>query len=283
MQEFVNRDSALNFIEEKSDICVDSKIAVVTWSCRGEVESYLKDMGNVEEGVLVISDDSKVCNWMCEKAVPVVAVLHGNNARNDFWKIAYAIENLENLNAEYFEHIYRRYRGIPLDILETERCILREITVEDVDRIAKIYESPTVKRFMEPLYSPIEKEKEYTKNYIKNIYGFYEYGMWVIVEKNYGMIIGKAGLESYADNDEEVIELGYLITEEYQRKRYGYEVCKAILNYAKEILCVDFVETNIEKENIASIKLCEKLGFCFVKDFTKIGKKYCNYRYQKHE
>lgn len=268
------------FLQEKLDMIEDSHVEVIIWEHMEEVETYLKKIAG-EEGVLVISDDSEVCNRMNERSIPVIALLH--ESRNLFWKIPYAIENIDVLNIEYLEQIYRRYRGIPWDILETERCILREITVEDVDCIAKIYESPTVRRFMEPLYTPIEKEKEYTKDYIKHVYGFYEYGTWVVVEKNQGKIIGRAGLESYDDSEPEAIELGYLIAEEYQRKGYGYEVCSAVLKYAEEILGIVYVDTNIEKENIASICLCERLGFRFIKKVTKKGKEYYKYRFQDHE
>ena len=239
---------------------------VIIWKHRGEVEAYLGEM-RADEGTLVISDDGEVCERMNEKAIPVIALLQGG--RNHFWKIPYAIENIDVLDINYLEQIYRRYRGIPWDILETERCILREITVEDVECIAKIYESPVVKRFMEPLYEPIDKEKEYIKDYIKHVYGFYEYGTWVVVEKNQGKIIGRAGLESYEDGEAETLELGYLIAGQYQRKGYGYEVCTAILEYAKKMQNVKCVEANIERENMASIRLCEKLGFRFNKKIVK--------------
>lgn len=271
------------FLQEIMDINANASMEIIIWEHMEEVETYLKETAGDEEGVLVISDDGEVCNQMNERSIPVVAFLHEENERNHFWKIPYAIENINVLNIEYLEQIYRRYRGIPWDILETERCILREIMVEDVDCIAKIYESPTVRRFMEPLYTPIEKEKEYTRDYIKHVYGFYEYGTWVVVEKTHGKIIGRAGLESYDDNEAEAVELGYLIADEHQRQGYGYEVCSAILKYAEERLGIIHVDTNIETENIASICLCERLGFRCIKKIIKKGKEYYKYRFQNCE
>ncbi len=269
-------------LQEKLKLNEESNIEVIIWRHMEEAATYLQERMGDEEGVLLISDDGEVCNQMVERAVPVVALLYEGIERNHFWKIPYAIENINVLNIEYLEQIYRRYRSIPWDILETERCILREIKVEDVDSIARIYESPNVRKFMEPLYTPIEKEKEYTREYIKHVYGFYEYGTWVVVEKNLGKIIGRAGLESYDDNEADAIELGYLIEDEYQRKGYGYEVCSAVLKYAEEILGIAVIDTNIENENIASICLCEKLGFRFISKFHKKGKEYYRYRYQNH-
>ena len=43
--------------------------------------------------------------------------------------IKYIIEDVEAVTLEYLEHIYRRYLNIPWDILETERCMIRETIV----------------------------------------------------------------------------------------------------------------------------------------------------------
>lgn len=235
-----------------------------------------------EKGVLILSDCPWICEELMEKKIPVVGILGEQKQRwgNEFWKIPYVTERLNGIDVTYLERVYRRYRGIPWDILETKRCLLREITVRDVPRIAKIYQAPSVKKYMEPLYESLEKEVAYVEDYIKNVYGFYEYGIWVIIEKASGEIIGRAGIENCGQNTEgkspeendadrrdwsdeykERIELGYVIEDDYQGKGFAYEVCSAILKYAKEQLDIFIVWTRIQKGNLPSIALCKKLGF----------------------
>lgn len=63
--------------------------------------------------------------------------------------------------------------------------------------------------FVEPLYD-YETELEYQKAYIENMYGFYEYGMWLVFLKETGRLIGRAGLE----HD----EMGYMIAQQFQNQ-----------------------------------------------------------------
>lgn len=173
--------------------------------------------------------------------------------------ISYAVEGLGWPDREYFNRLFRRFHGLPWRILETRRCIVREITVEDVDRLYEIYEDPSVTRYMEALYGDRERERQYTRDYIRHIYGFYGYGMWVVEEKTTGLVIGRAGLEHKEGFDG--AELGYVIAAPYQRRGYALEVCAAILRYAGEVLSFAKVCSSVEPENKASGALCRRLGF----------------------
>ena len=55
--------------------------------------------------------------------------------------------------------------------------ILREMTVQDVDRIYLLYEDPRVTEYMEALFSDPEEEKAYTQSYYQNVYCFYGFGI----------------------------------------------------------------------------------------------------------
>ena len=155
--------------------------------------------------------------------------------------------------------------------------------MDDMEDLFAIYEEPHMTDYMEPLY-PWEEELAYEQAYIDNMYRFYEYGMWVVIEKSTGKLIGRAGLEHReypADEDcgqtgtydgrdtaKDIkprvvmeLEMGYAIAASYQNKGYATEVCQAILAYAEEYLDYPRINCLIEKENTASIRLAEKLGF----------------------
>ena len=59
----------------------------------------------------------------------------------------------------------------------------------------------------------------------------------------------------------QVLELGYHIFRPYRRKGYGREACQAILAYGREELGVFRYVARIRKENTASRRLAESLGF----------------------
>jgi RimJ/RimL family protein N-acetyltransferase len=159
---------------------------------------------------------------------------------------------------DFFEGVLKRFLGLPWDILETDRCIIRETTVEDVDGFYELYKDKEITEYMENLFEDREEEIEYTKSYIKNVYEFYGFGMWTVLDKATGEVIGRAGV-SYRDGYE-LPELGFMIGKKYQRRGLAYEVCSAILKYMRDNYAVDEVLIFIEPQNTPSILLAKKLG-----------------------
>ncbi len=172
------------------------------------------------------------------------------------------LQGFEEIDYNYIERIWKRKQGIPWEILETERCYLRELELADLDDLYELYAGEGMTDYIEPLYSRKEEE-EYQRAYIQSMYGFYEYGMWLVKEKGTDLLIGRAGLEHRELNGESELELGYAIAVSYQRQGYALEVCRAILDYAWENLGYGQVNCLIEPENTASLGLVKKLGFIY--------------------
>lgn len=164
----------------------------------------------------------------------------------------YAVESLAELDIGYLERVRRRYNHIPWDIGETDRCLIRELSLSDLPALYELYAKPGMTDYVEPLYD-YETELEYQKAYIENMYGFYEYGMWLVFSKETGKLIGRAGLE----HD----ELGYMIAPELQNRGYATEVCRFIIDYARENTDFEELYCRIDERNTASVRLAKKLGF----------------------
>ncbi len=160
----------------------------------------------------------------------------------------------------YMRLIYARYTHMPFVVASTNRLLLREIQLDDVKDLCKLYDTLSDCPYLEPLY-PYEKELEFTKNYIKNMYVFYQYGLWLVYEKSTQKLIGRVGIENRQIDGILRQELGYVIGKDYQHKGYAYEAAKAVLKYAKEELFLDELFICVQKDNIPSIGLAEKLGF----------------------
>lgn len=224
------------------------------------------------EGILYVTDDMATANRLKEDGEAVLIALHEGNAGQDFNNFRYAMEGLEEPDAEYAERVYRRWKGLPWKILETDRCVIRETTVGDVDSFYQIYSHPDITKYMENLYPEVEREKQYVREYIEKVYGFYEFGVWTVTEKKTGVIIGRAGF-SYREGYD-IPELGFIIGVPWQRRGYAEEVCRGILNYGRDRLGFVRVQALVETNNEASLKLCDKLGFCAVEELTLNGRDY---------
>lgn len=220
--------------------------------------------------VLYITDDPKIAEELKSQGEAVLIYLHEGNQEQDFVGFLYAVEDPDNLDPEYAVKVYQRMKGLPWDILQTERCLVRETTPEDVEDFFRIYSAPEITRYMENLYPEPEQEKQYIRDYIKKIYTFYEFGVWTVIQRNSGAVIGRAGF-AYREGYEEP-ELGFIIGVPWQRKGYAEEVCRAILEYGWERLEFTRVQAMVEPGNEASLRLCEKLGF-EVKETVKAGER----------
>lgn len=227
------------------------------------------------ENLLFLADKRETLEALKHRGYFAVAFLHEHNTGEDLSAAAYAVSNVDELTLEDFQRAYQRLKGEPWIIMETARCMIRETTVEDVDTFYRIYEEPSITYYMEKLFEDIEDERQYAREYIRQVYGFYGYGLWSVIHKESGSVIGRAGLswrEGFG-----IPELGFVIAVPYQGKGYAYEVCAAILRYGKEELQFDKVQALIEKENRASVNLCRKLGFCFKDIAEDRGKAYERY------
>ena len=207
---------------------------------------------------LYITDSREIYLGLKGERANVLVWVHEENKNQNFPEAFYVVENIEEINLKYLEQVYMRQMKIPWTIAETKRCIIREMTVEDLDEIYNIYEGKNITKYMEGLYEDREEEKEFIASYIEHAYKFYGYGTWVIYEKELGVLIGRVGYnlrEGYEDP-----ELGFVIAERYQNKGYGYECCKAVIAVGKEEYGFEQIQALVKEKNKVSISLCEKLG-----------------------
>lgn len=226
---------------------------------------------------LYISDHEEIVKELLEEKANVLVWLHEQNRNKNLSFAPYAIESIEEMDFIYAERIYQRFQKLPWKIVETDRCLIREMTEEDLDAVYEVYEAPSITKYMEGLYENREEELEYTRSYIENAYRFWGYGTWLIERKEDRRIIGRVGF-NLRDGYEEV-ELGFVIMEKEQRKGYAYECCKAVLELGKEEYEFEKVQALVKEGNEASIKLCQKLGFEFQGKVKEKNEEYLRFLY----
>lgn len=249
---------------------------IITNDSSGVKEDVRMECVNPEQ-ILFISDLSVICSELTDKGYYVLPYRHAYNREEIFEsnRYFYIAEQLEEMDYESLDMAYRRLAGLPWTIITTKRCVIRETTTDDVDAFYQIYKEAAITEYMEDLYSDRNEEIAYIQDYIKKVYHFYGYGMWTVVEKKNGQIIGRAGISWQEGFD--LPELGFVIGVPWQRKGYAYEVCTAILRYAKEELGMERVQALVMKGNEKSAGLCEKLGFVCEDEVCLDGIMYLRY------
>lgn len=77
--------------------------------------------------------------------------------------------------------------------------------------------------------------------------------------------IGCCGLRPY-DSENNILELGVHIKDEYWGKGFALEACLAVIEYAFEVYGVDALFAGHNPKNSASAKMLKKLGFKYTHD-----------------
>ncbi|MEZ2414485.1 GNAT family N-acetyltransferase [Muriicola sp. E247] len=148
-------------------------------------------------------------------------------------------------------------------IIETERLVLREITLDDQEEMFKLYSDPEVQKYTgEPVVTSMEEMKKAIELRILN-YKKYGYGRWATVLKSGKQFVGWAGLAYLPEFDE--VDLGYRFLPEFWGSGLATEASRAILNYGFDVLKLNKIVAIAMKENKASIRVMEKVGMEFDK------------------
>ncbi len=148
-------------------------------------------------------------------------------------------------------------------LIETERLLLREITLHDKQGMFQLHSNPEVQKYTgePPVESIVEMElaiQARTKDYEK-----YGYGRWATFLKNEMQFVGWAGLAYLPEFDE--IDLGYRFFPNFWGMGIATEASHAILAYGFDKLQLERIIAIAMKDNKASIRVMEKVGMKFEK------------------
>lgn len=237
--------------------------------------SSVEDLADVislerDESLLIAATDATIALGK-ELGVATMAYMNPEFPNQSYSGVDMLVEGFDEIDVDFLEKVWQRHHRIPWTIFETERCVVRELTLDDLDALFELYGDGEIDKYTDSLY-PYEEEKEFQRAYIENMYRYFGYGLWLVFSKETGELIGRAGLEHREYHEEIELELGYIIGTKYQRQGYAMEICEAILAYAKENTGFERINTLMEQDNVASIKVSEKLGFSHIEDFDLDGK-----------
>lgn len=231
-------------------------------------ELALKELGVNAKEAIVIEDSCY--GTMAAKAAGIacIGLINPHSGNQDLSHADALLEGFEDLQPEYFEHVLLRSLGKPVTIASTRRLIIRELATSDIPDLYPIYQDPDVRKYIDDIEDYLEDEIAKQKAYIKNVYAFYDYGLWGVFSKTTKGLIGRCGIENHTIDGKEEIMLSYLLDSQHWGYGYALECCEAIFQYAATFLDIHRIVAVIDKQNSRSLKTAEKLGMKFEKELV---------------
>ncbi|MFT4004717.1 MAG: GNAT family N-acetyltransferase [Lacrimispora sp.] len=152
-------------------------------------------------------------------------------------------------------------------ILETKRLILQEMTRGDFPSLCKILQDDDVMYAYEGAFNDAEVQSWLDKQ-LEN-YKEYGFGLWAVVLKETGVMIGQCGLTMQNYDGGKVLEVGYLFQKEYWHHGYASEAAVACKEYAFDKLNAQEVYSIIRDTNIPSQNVAKRNGMTCLDKFVK--------------
>ena len=161
-------------------------------------------------------------------------------------------------------------------VLETTRLMLRPMQAADIDDLLLIFTDPKV---MAPFDSPPFDRQQMSDWLQRNLNHQEEfgYGLFSVILKSNGLLIGDCGLEVMGIDGTHAAELGYDFRSDYWNQGYATEAASAVRDYALNVLGLPHLISLIRVQNAASQRVSEKIGMERISEYTTHGIQYWKY------
>ena len=230
--------------------------------------------GCLKEETLAVTDGPGTAAALLGRGYATAGYSHAGSRGRSFSGIPYVIEEPAEVDPDSYEKIFQRGRGLPWTILETERCVVREFTPDDMEAVCALYDGEA-RRWLEAPSGHKERERAILRAYIDRIYRLYGYGHWAVILKETGDLIGrmgygvprqaagealKGGEETEGITEEDGV-LGYLLGARWRGQGLAEEVCRALIRYGLEEIGFARIAAEVHRDNAVSRRFLLKLGF----------------------
>lgn len=146
-------------------------------------------------------------------------------------------------------------------LIETKRLYLRPFDIADGEAFYLLNTDPEVMQFTGDVpFNSVEESKQFIENY--DHYEKHGYGRWTVVLKATGKVIGWCGLKYHAEG---YVDIGYRFFKSEWGRGYATEAATGCLKYGRENIKDLPIWGRVSQDNLASIRVLEKIGMQFFK------------------
>lgn len=147
-------------------------------------------------------------------------------------------------------------------VLETDRLLLREMSLSDMSALSSILQDERVMYAYNGAFSDKETLDWMQKQLQR--YKDYGFGLWGVLLKDTGKMIGQCGITMQEYKTAQVPEIGYLLAHEYWHKGYAVEAATACREYGFNTLNFNALYSIIRDMNIASQNVALRNGMTVI-------------------
>jgi ribosomal-protein-alanine N-acetyltransferase len=135
----------------------------------------------------------------------------------------------------------------------------------DLDSLFELYSDPDVIKYIPDAPRSYQETREELEWHMHGHPRNPDLGLWGTIHKETGQFIGRSGLLPWTIDGKQEVEVAYLLGRQYWGQGLGSEIAQAILDYGFNNLHLSRLICLIDAENLASIKVAEKIGMRFEK------------------
>ena len=145
-------------------------------------------------------------------------------------------------------------------MIETTRLQMRELTEADAPALLALYRAPAIVRFMGPPPASLAEEVANIRTHRAQYYATRGYGLWGVVLRDTGSLVGRCGLLDATIDGQSEVELSYLVDPAWHGQGLATEATRAVLRFATDTLGLQRVVAVIQPSNVPSRRVAERVG-----------------------
>lgn len=155
-------------------------------------------------------------------------------------------------------------------LIETERLVLRRVTLDDAWFMLAIWNDPAFMRYVgDRGIRSVEEAQVALQDGAFKLYEEYGYGPYAMSLKEDGVLIGICGLFRRDNLDDP--DIGFAVLPDFCGMGLASEAAESVVAHARDDLGIKCLTAIVSPENAASIGLIEKLGLAFDRGITMPG------------
>lgn len=146
-----------------------------------------------------------------------------------------------------------------MHVLETQRLVLRRLTLNDAEFIFRLVNDPSWLRFIgDKNVHDLDGARRYLREGPLDMYERFGFGLYRVEERETGTPAGMCGLikrDTLPDAD-----VGYAFLPEFRGKGYAFEAASAVLDHGHRVFGLTRILAIVSPDNAGSIRVLEKAG-----------------------
>lgn len=159
--------------------------------------------------------------------------------------------------------------------IQTPRLLLRPMTLDDVPALLGVFGDAETMRHYPSTFD--ESRMRAWVEWNMRSYQAHGYGLWAMILRGTGEVIGDCGLVSQQVDGVQEVEVGYHVRRELWGQGLATEAAKRCLDHGFTHLGCDRLASLIHPQNLPSRRVAEKIGMTVMRESEWKNKPTCIY------